>query len=151
MIYIIITRWSSWHLRGTPQFLINLQNSEKSFNGCDDLKSDRNVATLSEIAVKRCIFMRHRSATAKPFTCMSMHKYACVCLRACVCVCSCCCCCVAMWTRIRLPHPHCPHGSYTPRTRLPVVCLPHLPAPLPSACCYIRMQIWCKNMWNFRF
>lgn len=33
----------------------------------------------------------------------------CVCVR---------CCCAAMWTRIRLPHPHCPHGSHAPRTRL---------------------------------
>lgn len=78
-----------------------------------------------------------------------MHEYACECV--CACVCSCC---LAMWTRIRLPHPHCPHSSHTPRTRLPVMCLPQLPrlsASCPAPCCHIRMQIWCKNMWNFRF
>lgn len=73
----------------------------------------------------------HFQATAKPFTCMSMRDCMCVCGCECACVCSCC---LAMWTRIRLPHPHCPLSSHTPRTRLPVMCLPQLPRlhrPLP--------------------
>lgn len=114
MAYIGYTEWSSWSIL---QFLI-YWNCTK-FSWLEERQKCCNFKPNGSLEM-------HESAPDKPFAFMRVCAW---------------CCCVAMWTRIRLPHPHCPHGSHTPRTRLSAsrLLLPHSHANLMQK--YVKFSI----------